>query len=262
MEKDDGAGGRSDPVPDLGTAAFDGPDDGPGDGLRLGNPARPVHRPHVFGHDEGGIFVRGARGRFGQVVCRDGAPVRPDGAGLDQDDVDAEGLEFHAQRIAEGLDGEFRHMIPAAVVDGGLSGHGRDVDDTARTPFPHGRNHFAAQGGQPEHIDFQLTARLFHRNVFDGAEGTVTSVVDQDVDPPFRRQHLRHAVFDGSLVRDIHIHRNDPVFTQSFHLPEAPRCGIHTVAFAGQGTGGLETDAAARTRNQYHLHGWHHRPQR
>lgn len=48
------------------------------------------------------------------MVCGDAGPLGADAARLDDDDVDVEGGELHAQRVGERLDGVLRGVVPAA----------------------------------------------------------------------------------------------------------------------------------------------------
>ena len=117
------------------------------------------------------------------MVRRDNPPVRLDAARFDEGDLDAERLDLHPEGVGECLDGEFGDMVPSPEIEHDLAGDGRDVDDGSAPLLPHVRQDELRQPGQAEDINLQLPAGFFDGHVLDGAEGAVTGIVDQDVDP-------------------------------------------------------------------------------
>ena len=105
--------------------------DGAGDDLRRGVAPTVRLAAHGSGHGPDLIGIGTALGRGLQVVGGDRRPLGANAAGLDHDDVDAEGAQFHAQGVAQGLDGVLGGVVPAAQRRGQLPAHGGDVDDGA-----------------------------------------------------------------------------------------------------------------------------------
>lgn len=126
-------------------------------------------------------------------------------------------LDLHPEGVGECLDGEFGDMVPSPEIEHDLAGDGRDVDDGSAPLLPHVRQDELRQPGQAEDINLQLPAGFFDGHVLDGAEGAVTGIVDQDVDPALRLQDGGDTGLHRSLVRHIQRQRHDAEFAQRLH---------------------------------------------
>ena len=86
------------------------------------------------------------------MIGCDRRPLGADTAGLNDDDVDSEGAQLHAQRIAQGLDGILGGVVPAAQRCGQFPADGGDVDDGARALGAHVRGHQLGEATQAEDV--------------------------------------------------------------------------------------------------------------
>ena len=144
-------------------------------------------------------------------------------------------------------------MVPAAVEQHHLTGDGRGVDYAATALFAHYGQHQLTQARQSEHVDFDLTAGLFHCHRLDGTEVAEAGIVHENVDTAFGLHHGLYAFLHRLLVGDVHPDWHNALFAKRFHQFHAACGGVDLVALAGKNYGGVIAYAAAGAREQYNL---------
>lgn len=179
------------------------------------------------------------------MVCGDAGPLGADAARLDDDDVDVEGGELHAQRVGERLDGVLRGVVPAAERGGEAPAHGGDVDDGAAAALAHARGDEAGEGGEAEDVDVELAAGLLERHVLDGAVGAVAGVVDEDVDAAGLGQDRLDGGADGVLIGEVEGERAQTVLREGGEAVGAPGGAVQDGVPAGEALVALLRDVAA-----------------
>ena len=187
------------------------------------------------------------------MVGRNVAPFRIDAAGLNQNHIYAEGLQLHAQGIAQSLHRILGHVIPAAERQHHPADHRAHIHNAAEAVLPHGRKHQLGEARQAEDIHLQLPAGLLHGNILDGAEVTVAGIVHQHVYTAFRRQDIGHAGLHGRFGGNVQAQGRNAVFPQRLHAFYPAGAAVHFMAFLCQQDGTFVADAAAGTCNKnYH----------
>ena len=157
---------------------------------RLRRPAEAADRAALLVHALGRArdvrvelrVVALARARLGHAARRGLAERRPDQPRLDQDHVDAEGLDLEAQRVGDRLDRVLGRVVEAAAREDELPAHRGQVDDLAPALPAHPGQHELAQAHEAEHVGLELVAHLVHRDRLDRAGLAVAGVVDEHAD--------------------------------------------------------------------------------
>lgn len=178
-----------------------------------------------------------------QLIRRDTGPFGFDAARFDHHHIDAKGLQFNPQTIADRLQREFGAVIPCPQRGVDLSAHGGDVDNCARTLIAHMRQGELDQPHRPKHIDLELGAGFLHRHILDRAVGAVARVVDKHVEPVLLGDNGRNTRLHRCIIRHIHRQNTDAAAFQMLHPVDPARGGIDRMALLAQAKRGGLSDA-------------------
>src|SRR5215469_5270589 len=146
--------------------------------------------------------------RFGKLLDRL-LEVRLDIAGLNQNDLHAEGIHLQSQRVAQA----FERVLAAAVRS--VGGRGDQSRNTAHhqnapvAPCPHVRQNRLGHPQHSEQVGLKLFSHVFETQFFNNRHVADASVVDEHIDSAALFEHKFDADFDRKVVGDIHLQRAD-----------------------------------------------------
>ena len=147
-------------VAGLGAARLQGSQNGPRDNLGFREVGgRRVELTHICRNPLRLSRVDTVSGGFLQVVCRDESPGGFDAAGLDNDHVNTELFNFHAQCIAERLKGVLGGVVPGTQGRGNTPRHRGDIQDAPTALCAHMRQHQLGEARQAKEVHLELAAR-------------------------------------------------------------------------------------------------------
>ena len=159
-----------------------------------------------------------------------------DRAWLDQYDPNAGFLQFHTKCVGQGLDGEFRGAIGAAIGRRHKPEHGGAEHDPPSTIGPHRRDDAAGQIVPAEHICLELGAEHMRLEVLNRARLAVAAIVDQRSETPIRRrQHvlgrrrdrLRLGIIEIEALKPLLLLQPRNVFRLTRRGKDAPPARLH-----------------------------------
>ena len=188
------------------------------------------------------------------MVCSDDSPIGTDGSGFDDDHIDAEGFDLHAQGIGEGLEGIFGRIVPCSESERHVSCHAGQIDDTSAMLLTHIRQNLLRHTRQAEDIDLELMFGIGHRHIFDCTEIAVSGIVDEYVDTPFAGDDLLDASRDRRFVGDVQLQCLHTIWRQFFYLLHSPCRAIHTVSLLGKDPCGLVAHSATGACDENYFH--------
>ena len=168
------------------------------------------------------------------MVCRDESPGGLDAAGLDNDHVNTELFNFHAQCIAERLKGVLGGVVPGPEGHGNTPRHRGDVQDAPAALCAHMRQHKLGEARQTEEVHLELAACLVDRHIFNSAVGAVARVVDEHVNAAFCINNLLHGGFHGGLIGNVNAERFHALGGELFNLLNAAGGTVDGVTVAHQ----------------------------
>ena len=168
------------------------------------------------------------------MVCRDEAPRGLNTAGLDNDHVNTELFNFHAQCIAERFEGVLGGVVPGSEGHGNTPRHRGEVQDAPATPCAHMRQHQLGEARQAEEIHLELATCLVDGDVFNSAVKSVARVVDEHVNAAFCVNDLLYGGFHGCLIGNVQAQRFHTLGGELFNLLNAAGGTVYGVAVAHQ----------------------------
>jgi hypothetical protein len=220
-------------VPGLRARSLDGLDDlaSHNVGIRRGTGAGQEQRAFFFGLRA----VGGVAGRLLQGFESDLEPLSPNSAGLDDNDLDAEGLEFHSQAIAEAFEGEFDRVVPGPErLPHDLAANRRHVQDLSRPLLPHERRYKLDESGKAEEIDLELAARFVEGNVFHRFVRALAGVVDEDIDTALFSADRFGRPDDGTVIGEVERQQGCPQLLEICHAVQTPRRRVGCAALLNE----------------------------
>ena len=105
----------------------------------------------------------------------------PKAARLDQHDPHSGRRHLHPQRVADGLEGVLRRLVPTGERRGGAPEDRRHVDDAAASRGAHGRQRQAGEAHRRDRHRLELVPNVVVVDVLDRAGVGVAGVVDEAV---------------------------------------------------------------------------------
>ena len=189
-------------------------------------------------------------GYFLQVLGGDVTPGCADTAGLDEDDVDAVGPEFHAEGVGESFDGVLRHVVPGSEIAGEVTSDGGGVDDAAVVLTAHVWQHELGEACQAEEVDVELSAGFVQGHVLHCSEVAVAGVVDKYIYVSLGLDDGLHGGAARVGVGDVELQGPHALGAQGLQELQAAGGAIDDVALAGQSEGGLAAYAATGAREE------------
>ena len=157
-------------------------------------------------------------------------PLGADQTGFDDHNVNTEGGGLHAEGIAQRFDGMFAGVIPTTQESGKATTYGGDVDDGAGSLGAHVGEDKLGEACETKNIDLELAAGFISGDVFNGAEGPVAGVVDQDIDTPGFGDDFLDAAGHGFIVGHVHCQGMDSYGGEFFQSVGAACGGVDGVA--------------------------------
>ncbi len=126
-----------------------------------------------------GRGVAGGRGAGERLGLRGVPDRRPEHAGLDEHDPHAVGLDLHAQRVGDALEGVLARAVPAQQRHGHPPDDRADVHDAPLAALAHGRQEQPGQPQRRDDVGLQLGAHQGVGHVLHGPELREARVVHQ-----------------------------------------------------------------------------------
>ena len=126
--------------------------------------------------------------------------------------------------------------------EGDLPAHRGDVDDPARPPLAHVRQHQLDQARRPEQVDLELVAGLVERHVLGSAVEPEPGVVDQDVDPGLLVEDRLHDALQIRVAGEVHRQGMTAGGADGVQALDAAGAAVDGVAGAQQLQGGGAPD--------------------
>ena len=168
------------------------------------------------------------------MICRDEPPGGLDAAGLDNDHVNTELFNLHAQCITERLKGVLGGVVPGTQGRGNAPRHRGDVQDAPAALCAHMRQHQLGEAREAEEVHLELAACLVNGDIFNGAVGSVARVVDEHVNAAFCVNDLLYGGFHGFFIGNVQAERFYTLGGELFNLLNAAGGTVDGVAVAHQ----------------------------
>jgi hypothetical protein len=198
-----------------------------------------------------GVGVVGER--YGGAGHGTADEIRPERAGFDERDADAQGLEFLGEGFREAGEGGLRSAIGSEPRVVGDRGGGAHLDDVSGFPLAEVRQEGAQHGGGSEEVGLEGRAVFGIRRFLDGSNQAAAGVVDEDIDAAELGDRLLDEAGEGVLLGNVEGQDAQGVGDAGSEIVEGrgiAGCGNDEVALGEGDLSEGATETGRRTRDE------------